>query len=320
MTKKIYFYPFSLDGNTYVDLQLATLRQMCSDIAPVNRSSLWHQITKRRDTVAILNWFDDKLAWYGDHPTKTLIKSILMLAALRFRSNQIIWVRHNLWPHGLARPCLRQELLLWGMRLLTTTVVCHRKYGVRRATYIPHPLYFEGNLQNTLRDIEFFYFGAIKRYKGLEELLATWPPNRRLVIAGAAADEQVLDSLRELIRARALDIELVDRFLLEDELNAYLRRSKYVVLPHLNDTMIVSGAFYHAASFGCNLILRQGTFASFVAREFTFVNSFDPPDLDAVLSDIKYVDPDQVTEEVRQTNGARQCKSAWEQILFRREL
>jgi beta-1,4-mannosyltransferase len=297
MIRRIYFYPVILEGNLYPKLQIQILKGLCNDIRPLHPLALVKNVFRRSGTVAILNLFEDRTGYHKTKPNRTFLSNVVALLALKVACEKIIWVRHNYWPHDLPRKYFRQDLLLALMQRLSTKIVTHRELGAIQSIVSPHPIYFEGNLPETVRDIEFLYFGAIKRYKGLDRLLEVWPREKSLHIAGSVRDPDLLAELQRIVEARRLDVEFTGRFLPDAELNALLVRTKFLVLPHMEDTMIVSGAFFHAASFGANILARRGDFSSYLQTQ------------------LKHIDPRRVVEELRSKNGAARCFESWKQIL-----
>jgi beta-1,4-mannosyltransferase len=186
-----------------------------------------------------------------------------------------------------------------------------------KTSIMPHPLYFEGDLPQSVRDIDFLYFGTIKRYKGLSQLLAVWPSEHRFVIAGAVPDPELYAELREIARTRELDVEFIDRFVPDEELNALLLRTRFALLPHLDDAMIVTGCFYHAASLGVNILARNGELSRNLREDFTFVTLFDDATIGRVIGALHYTEADTVVAEIRRTNGVERCREVWRQIIER---
>jgi glycosyltransferase involved in cell wall biosynthesis len=315
MIRRIYFYPFTLDTSPYSRLEIRILSELCDDIRPISPTELIANCFHRGRTVAILNLFEDRTGYHKNKPNRTLLVNIVLLLILKLTCAKIIWVRHNFWPHELPRKYFRQDVLLAFMKALSTKVVTHREVSAMQSVVAPHPLYFEDRLPETVRDIEFFYFGAIRRYKGLAALLAIWPRDRRLIIAGAAPDAALLTELRELAEARGLNVEFIARFVPDAELDALLLRTKFVVQPHTEDAMIVTGTFFHAASLGANIFAARNDFSEYLRTQFEFVNLFDDGEMSEATSQLSYVEPHRVVEQIRAKNGAARCLEVWKQIL-----
>jgi hypothetical protein len=125
------------------------------------------------------------------------------------------------------------------------------------------------------RDIDFLIFGQVKRYKNMDRLLSRWPQAIPLTLVGKAESQELRDELNAIIKNRALAVDWDDRFIPDEELNDLLQRSKFAILPHSEDSMIVSGAFYHAITYGCNLVMADNAFARHMQSRHSFCHRED---------------------------------------------
>ena len=62
------------------------------------------------------------------------------------------------------------------------------------------------------------------------------------------------------------------------ELDKYIRKTKFAVFPHQDNSMIVSGAFYHAITHGANIVCLPSRFASAMTRKHRFVTILETTD------------------------------------------
>lgn len=102
------------------------------------------------------------------------------------------------------------------------------------------------------------FFGLIRPYKGLDDLLGVFPRlggNSRLLIAGECYGDS--ERLREHIRAtgREKDILWHDWFIEDDQVWRYFRAADLVVLPYRKATQ--SGVAQIALAFGCPMVLTR---------------------------------------------------------------
>src|SRR5690606_3913275 len=111
------------------------------------------------------------------------------------------------------------------------------------------------------RSIDYLFFGTIKPYKQVEELLEYWPAGRTLNILGYCADQHYSSYLNGIILRRKLAVNWQNEYVDEQELNYALAHTRYVIMPHEDDSMISSGTFYHAASYGTNFLCFPSKFA-----------------------------------------------------------
>ena len=106
--------------------------------------------------------------------------------------------------------------------------------------------------QTPPRESVLLFFGRITRYKGLEDLLRAYRKiienhRVRLVIAG----EGDLRPYRELIKGLP-DVDVVNRWINEDEAGTYFEQASMVVLPYTSASQ--SGVLTVAAGFGLPVI------------------------------------------------------------------
>jgi glycosyltransferase involved in cell wall biosynthesis len=96
------------------------------------------------------------------------------------------------------------------------------------------------------------FFGVIRPNKGVHVLLRALErlPQCDLTIAGGAEEPYYLEQIRLLIRRLPPGrVELIDRYVGEDEVPELFRRSRLVVLPYTNFTA-QSGVLHQALRYG----------------------------------------------------------------------
>ena len=210
-----------------------------------------------------------------------LILFALDIVACRSMGIKIVWTIHNLVEHESPDP--KRELVFrrWFFNLSSSVIVHSQEalarvrsaYVVNRAKnvfVIPHGNYLSvypvpaddgrtlaEDLGLTVADTVLLFFGAIRKYKGLEtlvrQLLASAKLKHvRLVIAGRVGDEQ----LASWIAAQAVnDHRIIPRFgfISDDQLAAYFCISDIVVLPF--ERTLSSGSVVLAMTMGKALLL-----------------------------------------------------------------
>ena len=207
------------------------------------------------------------------------VKTLFLLLLIKLKFKKIVWVRHNLRPHS-EYSVLTYRILLRLLQIFSDATVTHRPVSEFKSYYIPHPLYdVSGVKQNDERDIPFFWFGAVKRYKGLTDLLKSWPNDVPLIVAGKCNDAELEKEISDLIRNRDLLVSWENKFLEYSELCEYISRARIVVMSHSEDSMIVSGVFYHAVSLGASVLMRRCRFYDEYLHEYQFVTSYENKDL-----------------------------------------
>ncbi len=88
-----------------------------------------------------------------------------------------------------------------------------------------------------------------------------------------------------------------------------------VIIPHADQSMIVSGAFYHAVGFGANVLIRNGDFFRDYLSRFDFVTPFDNTNLPVVISNKQYIDAEIVLKEVKSEYSNEVILDAWEKVF-----
>ncbi|WP_132927461.1 hypothetical protein [Sodalis ligni] len=184
-------------------------------------------------------------------------------------------------------------------------------------SYIPHPLYnlFQSPQIEPYRSKEFVYFGHINRYKGLVELLTVWPAGIKIEIHGKCSDPKLLAEIIDIISSRKLQVTTDFSFISEEQLKELLIQTKYIVLPHAADSMIVSGAFYHSISYGANILIKKSKFGNEVASRHNFCTTFDYDNLASVLTEQKYIPANNVLNEAINNYGFDVFKRSWLTLL-----
>ncbi len=310
----VFVSPFHNPANSYTRRQIADFEAMGLIVGSMKQalSGVWG--VPRSAKVLVLNWFEDRLAT-ARRPRIEMVRSLIVLALLKARIGHIIWVRHNHRPHAAGVSEALQQRFLAAIGRLASIAVTHRAVAGMEAMAVPHPLYGleAGNRAATTRDIPFLVPGSVRANKGLVELLERWPADKPLYIAGQCKEADLTRRIETVIAARRLDVRWDNVFLDEADLDALMARSDFVLLTNADATMIVSGVFYHAASFGANLLIREGDYAAAMRAEHEFVQPLDPDRLEGLHP----VPPARVIEQIERSNGRPARLAAWRQVFTR---
>jgi len=234
-------------------------------------------LTRGRPEALHIHWTHEYLGIRNGDASRLASASFLAeLRMLQERRVRIVWTIHNLaahdGEHGTRELAAHRRLVS-----LADAVICHCRAAREAALdafavdsrvgdkvhVIPHGT-FMGEYPDTIDRATarlrlglpasarvFLFIGAIRRYKGVEDLVSAFQklaqPDARLVIAGSVADPQLSTELRVAAGANPR-ISLRLEFLPPEELQVYLRACDVVVLPFRD--ILTSGSAILALGFG----------------------------------------------------------------------
>ena len=290
-TKLVFFFPDWRSGNPYQsllasgienhDYTVGFLNYSSTALLPINAAL---QDQRKPDIVHLhwLNYYLETLFWSSNlvFVYLRLMLIIIDITLLKIRGIKVVWTVHNLISHESPRP--DRELIARKVIARLCRVVVHsegaksivaEKYNInqKNISVVPHGSYvgYYANDTETNQKIvqklnldcnkkTFLFLGAIRRYKGVNDLveafLKTDNPVYSLVIAGRPFEKD--DKL--WLEQKALQdprIKLSLEFIPENELCAYLSSCDVVVLPFVNT--LTSGSAILAMSYGKALILPE---------------------------------------------------------------
>lgn len=262
--------------------------------------------SSRKQRTLILNWYEDKAI----ESRKKYIVFFANFIFCRLYFSKIVYVKHNVNPHNMRNVNL-YNIMAFFLRLFSTDKITHRP--IKGFKYIPHLPYEKSGLKREIisneREVDYLCFGTVKKYKGIVELLESWDPECRLKLVGMCNNEELRLDIARVIQAKKLNVELDFRFLEKSELDDLLLMTKVVVLPHIDNSMIVSGAFYHASSFGCNIMVRDSStgFSEYLTNTFAYVGK--------VGDDRPILNSEAVEKNFSLICSKVKIREAWEEVL-----
>jgi hypothetical protein len=315
--KHIYCYPFTDVGNSYINKNVELWRSMGYVVGACPDALLRDWRVPRARKVIVLNWYEDWMLRARRSPLLSLAWAALLLAVFVVSAKNLVWVRHNHQPHDAKNRSAARSILVFLLARAANTVITHRAVPGIDSRVIPHPLVIDpAHAATATRDIEFLWFGMVREYKGLENLLRLWPGPKPLLMFGKSADPALSARLRGVIAGRGLaHVAWHDRFIPDDELNLLLRRARFVVLAHDDQTIIVSGAFYHAIACGANVIVRDSDFGRYAAGQHSYAHLVDLANLEAGLAGLGYVPSAHIQHDATRLYGDGACRAAWAGVL-----
>ncbi len=220
-----------------------------------------------------LHWLE--LLYASPHLGHVLRRLFSVLAGLqwiRAEGCKLVYTVHNVQPHERAFPLLDQianrAVFSWADALHVHDEAARRKVAQtyrrdQRVHVIPHGSYI-GAYPNSCTKSEakerlglaehafvFLCLGQVRRYKGIEELIAAFQQladeNAQLMIAGNVHDAAYAQELTQLTKGQS-NIHTRFQYVPDAEVQYFLNACDVCVLPYLSVT--TSGAAVLAFSFG----------------------------------------------------------------------
>lgn len=301
MDKIIVFLPDWSKGNPYQERLASALTAHACHVRFMDYPSalfpLNEVLDKTPDCAVIhLHWVNalvDPIVWCKN-PIKRYVKLLILATDIlwaRMRRRRIIWTVHNLVSHESKNP----EVEIQARRLVAKNcshILVHsasalqlleRTYQVDiscKVTVAPHGNYdgcYPVTLGNVERlgkqwnvepdDVVILFFGAIRRYKGVERLINAFRSVGReklkLVIAGNCSDHLFS---QHIISAATEDSRIIPaiRFIPEEDVGALFSLADIVALPF--ERTLTSGSATLACTMGKALLVPEE------ARVFDFLN------------------------------------------------
>lgn len=197
---------------------------------------------------------------------------------------RIIYVLHNKVSHSQKNFWLKRRIT----KLLVNNgnIITHAFDGItfsksinrkdNNVFYFPHPIDNYSNETND-RTIDVLIWGSINSYKGIHLFLEQLQKNNinkntwKVLIAGKANDEEYLKKLESL---RTENVQILNKYLKEDELLAFIASAKIVLFPYQIKSILSSGAFAKTMAFPVNIIGPEcGAFKDF--RTSSTIHTFN---------------------------------------------
>jgi glycosyltransferase involved in cell wall biosynthesis len=237
-----------------------------------------------------LHWVSELFAAEEPSTIKFWIRYILAHLDIwylrNFKGAKIVWTIHNLVSHDAIRPkkdirarrfvaAHADQLILHGPHA-EEPVERYYRFPAKNCISLPHGNHKDGFPNECSReearkklDLKaeqkvFLFFGSLRRYKGVEELIEAFNQveggNLRLLIAGRIKDAEYKTELEGMIDSRT---SLSDSFIPVEDVQFYMKASDVVVLPFRQ--ILTSGSLLLAMTFGKMVVApRMGTLPDYV--------------------------------------------------------
>lgn len=216
----------------------------------------------RHYDLVVANWIENALinpASGRIAPVATLKLFLRTWLMTRF-ARQSAFVRHNTYPHAVRAGSEHlAKRLVDALERMFDVVITHS--GAEASTssrhYCPHPLYRIEHADAADSDDAlsgfalppryFLVFGRLVAHKRLEKLIAAFPAEHNLVIAGAVGD---VDYVKYLLALRRSNCFVRPGFLSEARAQQLVAQADGVVISHAEADVVVSGTFFYTLSVG----------------------------------------------------------------------
>ena len=248
----------------------------------------------------------------GCNKLRTILRSlsfITQVLLMKTFGKRVVWTVHNITNHEKKH----EELEIFFSTMLAhcvDAIIVHCESARRRVreiykirdrksiVVIPHGSYLSvyknsvsvGNARKYLNvsptDLTFLFFGNIRPYKGVIELIHSFrrldTKNATLLIVGKPHNKRFLELLKE--EAGGSSVRLIPRFVSDDEIQIYLNAADILVLPYTD--ILTSGVVMLAISFGKPIIApRTGCLSDVLDNSGSFL--YDSTDKYGLLNAMK---------------------------------
>lgn len=282
---QIFYYPFSNETNQYNERIKSILgkTESVSSVNPFNLKSFgsWGKIKPlfSNQNVVILNWLE-YLPGHGNFRVFGLsftgcLKTFIYIFLLCIIRARIIWVFHDRHVHD-SRGLLRffSDSFRKFLEKRASLAFCHSREFY---SYVPHPLYrpkVESNEFGGAEDVITF-LGAIQPYKQLHKIMHLFNNSRfTLKIYGRCNDDGYVRSLHTMAK-QCDSVKINIGFVDESSIESIIQDSKVILIPHADDSAIVSGNIFLALTYNRAILARRTKFLESLANDIDAIYLFD---------------------------------------------
>jgi glycosyltransferase involved in cell wall biosynthesis len=250
---------------------------------------------------------------------------------LKARGKYLFLTVHNVYPHvsaarGTPAPFYTLDLSIRRdmYRLCDALFVHEESLREELAAYLgeghppifvtPHGVWSSASITGAEASFEkhakrrLLFFGAIRPNKGLHVLLRALRrlTDCKLTVAGAPDDARYQKQIRELVEQMSPDrVELIDRFIEDDEVTELFEQSSLVILPY-TAFAAQSGVLHDALAYGLPVVATDVGALGDSVRHWGIGQVVAPNDDAALASAIREIlTPHRYTEACRAVERAR---------------
>jgi glycosyltransferase involved in cell wall biosynthesis len=260
-----------------------------------------------------------------------------VLRRIRRMGKKAFYTVHNVLPHRYPRGVPKRLMDYWIRRasLSCDGLFVHTErlaeelaqfLGERRPpiTVVPHGVWTvddarpEPELRERLSWKRLLFFGAIRRNKGLDLLLraARRLPEYQITVAGEPCDgeyfgSEVMPIVRSL-RAAGARIDLLDRFIADDEVGPLLARHSAIVLPYTRQFVAQSGVVFLALAYGLPVAASHAGGLRDLLGQYEIGTSFDAGSEEGLVSAVNVLHDAANVEALERNIRAARRRFTWQ--------
>jgi glycosyltransferase involved in cell wall biosynthesis len=283
VTEIVGYFPYSPGSNPYQWLFARSLEAAgCRVLRIPPRKLLPLRFAASHDVDLLQldwphDWYQGRSAW-----TRLLKRAMYADGLRRLRGIPVVWTVHNLHAHDAPDAAYEKRMIQALVDVCDGIIVLSRAsegllrqaYAVAPSTRVEliHHGHYIGCYPNVVSRDEarrrlglqksgriVLSLGRLQPYKGLEELITTFPqvaePGDVLLLAGRAVSSEYGRHLGERAHAasrQGIEIVIRDTLVPDDELQHYFNACDVVALPFRQ--VLNSGSLLLAMSFGCPVV------------------------------------------------------------------
>lgn len=291
---KIGFFPDYSEANPYQRELAKSLEKKGNKVEIFDGKTPIYETAKEEDLDIInFHWLTPYI--HGENFPETLyrtLSTVLSLLMVKRRGIKLVWTVHNVESHNQKNMAVEKLFKLFCTKFCFAKIINHcnsAKEKVRqkyRANEFQLEVIKHGNYINSYpnnidkagaraelgledKDTVFLYFGQIRRYKGILNLIGQFreleDEDSKLVIAGNTMEK---DLASEIKKNEVEDSRIIfhEGFVPDGKIQNYMNASDCVVLPYKEIT--TSGTVLLAMSFGKPVIApKKGCIPEYLTKE-----------------------------------------------------
>jgi beta-1,4-mannosyltransferase len=271
---RVAFVPVWPTNPYHAELEKALSLLGVEVLSPISLKSFWHDFKTGAAKVDVMHLHAlPRLDWSPTNLGRYAL-FFFRLRQLQKRGVRLVWTVHDLQNHESEHRWM-EDLLSRAFARRFDAIIVHgetakqiiqSRWGgqtCERLYVIPHGHYIDSyrneidaqtaraHLGFDSANLVFLFFGLIRPYKGVEQLVEAFralaETNLRLIIAGKPIDEAIQDKIA-LSSQGDSRIKFLPGHIAADEVQIYMRACDVVVLPYKR--ILTSGAAVLAMSFG----------------------------------------------------------------------